>query len=32
VSGYMKDSSIKCLYRWVRGWKIAGELKKYGLN
>ncbi|MFC7009800.1 acyl-CoA dehydrogenase family protein [Halalkalicoccus salilacus] len=22
--GYMKDSPIKYLYRWVRGWKIAG--------
>ncbi|ELY97177.1 acyl-CoA dehydrogenase family protein [Natrialba asiatica] len=44
ANGYMKDSPIEYLYRWVRGWKIAGgtvevqrnaiasELKKYGLD
>jgi len=42
--GYTKDSPIEYLYRWVRGWKIAGgtvevqrnmiarDLKKYGLD
>lgn len=42
--GYMQDSPLEYLYRWVRGWKIAGgtvevqrnaiakELKKYGLD
>ena len=41
--GYMKGSPVEYLYRWVRGWKIAGgtveiqrdsiagQLKKYGL-
>ena len=44
AGGYMKDSPIEYLYRWVRGWKIAGgtveiqrnmiarDLKKYGLD
>ena len=42
--GYMQDSPLEYLYRWVRGWKIAGgtvevqrnaiakELKKHGLR
>lgn len=42
--GYMKESPIEYLYRWVRGWQIAGgtveihrdtiadQLKKYGLD
>lgn len=42
--GYMKDSPIEYLYRWVRGWKIAGgtveiqrnmiarDVKKHGLD
>ncbi|MFB6070099.1 MAG: acyl-CoA dehydrogenase family protein [Halanaeroarchaeum sp.] len=44
ANGYMKDSPIEYLYRWVRGWRIAGgtveiqrnmmarDLKKYGLD
>ncbi len=43
ATGYMRDHPINYLYRWVRGWKIAGgtvevqrnaiadQLKKYGL-
>jgi alkylation response protein AidB-like acyl-CoA dehydrogenase len=42
--GYTKESPVEYLYRWVRGWKIAGgtvetqrdsiagEVKKHGLN
>lgn len=42
--GYMKESPLEYMYRWVRGWKIAGGtveiqrdgiasyLKKYGLD
>ncbi|PGF13908.1 acyl-CoA dehydrogenase [Natrinema sp. CBA1119] len=42
--GYMQDSPLEYMYRWVRGWKIAGGtvevqrngiasyLKKYGLE
>jgi alkylation response protein AidB-like acyl-CoA dehydrogenase len=42
--GYMKDSPVEYLYRWVRGWKIAGgtvetqrnaiagQVKKHGLD
>jgi len=44
ATGYMRDHPINYLYRWVRGWKIAGgtvevqrnaiadQLKKYGLQ
>ncbi len=44
ANGYTKGSPIEYLYRWVRGWKIAGgtvevqrnmiakDLKKYGLD
>jgi alkylation response protein AidB-like acyl-CoA dehydrogenase len=43
ANGYMKDHPVEYLYRWVRGWRIAGgtvevhrntiagQLKKYGL-
>ncbi|NHN42808.1 acyl-CoA dehydrogenase [Halorubellus sp. JP-L1] len=42
--GYMKESPVEYLYRWVRGWRIAGgtteiqrnmiarDLKKHGLD
>lgn len=42
--GYMKESPVEYLYRWVRGWRIAGgttevqrnmiarDLKKYGFE
>jgi alkylation response protein AidB-like acyl-CoA dehydrogenase len=42
--GYMRSHPVEYLYRWVRGWKIAGgtvevqrngiarELKKHGLE
>lgn len=44
ATGYMKESPIEYLYRWVRGWKITGgtvevqrnmiarDLKKHGLD
>lgn len=44
ANGYMKSSPIEYLYRWVRGWRIAGgtvevqrnmiarDLKKHGLD
>jgi alkylation response protein AidB-like acyl-CoA dehydrogenase len=44
ANGYMKEHPLEYLYRWVRGWKIAGgtveihrntiagQLKKYGLE